>query len=134
VEKFQNFLDLAALEQEYPDALFLRSHCLYHGEENYMQSFSEAFEGYLKAAHLGHAEAAVNAGTMFYHGVYKERDLRRAFELYQIGAELGSKQGWRNLAWCYNFGGGVPKCENTAKYIRRTMLQDDDSNNTDVFE
>ena len=130
VDKFQSFLDRAALEQENSDALFLRSNCLYFGEDNYEQNFREALKGYLKAAELGHADAAVNAGAMYYHGVCEARDLRRAFELYQVGAELGSKEGWKNVVWCYLFGEGVPKCENTANYITRTMLQDnDDSDN-----
>ena len=49
------------------------------------------------AANVGNADAAISAGAMLYQGEAVPQDRRRAFELYQEAAELGSKDGWRNL-------------------------------------
>ena len=51
---------------------------------------------------------------------------QKSFELYQKAAEMGSKEGWRNLVACYALGEGVPQCSATAKYIAKTMLRDQD--------
>lgn len=49
--------------------------------------------------------------------------------MYQTGGELGSTDGWANVAACYATGEGVPRCENTAKYILETMVKGKNTDN-----
>ena len=109
------------------DALNLRAHCLYHGQEGYARDYAAALDGFLQAAKAGSADAAISAGAMYWRGGFDgasiRRDQRRAFELYQEAAEMGSTEGWRNLVSCYALGEGVPRCEKTARYIAETMLK-----------
>lgn len=106
------------------DALFLRGHCHYRGKDGYAQNYRAALEDFISAANAGNADAAISAGAMFYQGDVVPQDRRRAFELYQEAAELGSKDGWRNLVSCYMLGHGVPRSEETAKHIADTMLEE----------
>jgi len=107
------------------DALFLRGHCYYNGEDGYVRDYSSALEDFIMAAKAGNADAAISAGAMLYQGDTVPQDRGRAFELYQEAAELGSKDGWRNLVSCYMLGHGVPKSEETARHIADTMLKGD---------
>jgi len=130
--KFKDLLDKAADAGD-TDALFLRAHCLLNGEDGYNRDPAMALGGFLEAAEGGHADAAVSAGAMLHRGGFGgtvQRDRRRAFELYQEAAELGSIEGWRNLVSCYALGEGVPRCEETAKYIARTMLKEESSDDS----
>ena len=89
-----------------------------------MLDYNAALEDFVSAASAGNADAAISAGAMLYSGDVVPQDRRRAFELYQEAAELGSKDGWRNLVSCYMLGHGVPKSEETAKHIADTMLKE----------
>ena len=120
--EFVDRLNLAADAGD-SDALFLRGHCHYNGEDGYMLDYNAALEDFVSAASAGNADAAISAGAMLYSGDVVPQDRRRAFELYQEAAELGSKDGWRNLVSCYMLGHGVPKSEETAKHIADTMLK-----------
>jgi TPR repeat protein len=114
-------------------ALYLRGHCYYHGEDGYPQDYVHACQDFSQAAQAGHAEAAVSAGAMLHQGMVSDgvsgsssnlqQDQRRAFELYQRAGELGSVEGWRNVAACYALGEGVPQCMATANYIIKTVLK-----------
>jgi TPR repeat protein len=64
------------------------------------------------------------AGAMLHTGIGVSRDQERAFELYQLGGELGSIEGWKNVVACYTTGEGVPQSLETARYIADTMLKD----------
>ena len=88
----------------------------------------EALDDFIKAGELGSHDGYISAGALLFHGNGSiiPQDQRRAFELYQEAAEMGSKEGWRNVVACYALGTGVPKCEQTAKYISETMLKDDE--------
>lgn len=123
-DKFVRRLDAAA-EASDSDALFLRGHCFYHGDDGYEQSFESALKDFLTAAEAGHSDAAVSAGAMLHQGVGVTKDQRRAFELYQTAGELGNVEGWRNVVACYALGEGVPKSEEMAKYIAKTVLSED---------
>ena len=109
-----------------PEALFMRGHGYYHGDHGFEQNYANALVDFLQAAELDHADAAVSAGAMLHQGIGGKRDQRRAFELYQEAGELGSIEGWRNVVACYALGEGVPQSKETAKYISKTMLKDDD--------
>jgi len=109
------------------DALFLRGHSYYHGENGYSHNYRFALEDFLKAADEGHADAAVSAGAMLHQGHPGiHRDQEKAFELYQHAGELGSIEGWRNVVACYATGEGVPQSKEIAKYIAETMLVEED--------
>mmetsp|Transcript_27148 Transcript_27148/g.57053 ORF Transcript_27148/g.57053 Transcript_27148/m.57053 type:complete len:700 (-) Transcript_27148:94-2193(-) len=121
----------------HPDSLFLQGHCHYSGSDGYDQNYRKALENFVEAAEGGHVDAMVSAGALLHRGVRSEdvssgngavveRDQRKAFELYQKAGELGSVEGWRNVVACYATGEGVPKCLDTARYIAKTMLKDDD--------
>jgi TPR repeat protein len=125
--EFIRLLDSAA-SAEYADALFLRGHCLYHGEHGYQQDIRKALDDFLLAADRGNADAAVSAGAMLHKGLppFIPRNQERAFALYQHAGELGSSDGWRNVCACYASGEGVARNLHVAKYIAETMLKDGD--------
>jgi len=126
VTEFVQKLDAAA-DAGSGDALFLRGHNFYHGEDGRDQDYSQALNNFLHASDAGHADAAVSAGAMYYEGLSTPPDHRKAFELYQSGGELGSVEGWRNVVRCYVLGEGVQRSMSTAEYIAKTMLKDDDN-------
>ena len=71
---------------------------------------SKAIPLLTKAAAAQHADAAVTLGALYYGGLAGlAQDKRRAFELYNLAAEQGSQDAWRNLAVMYYLGDGVPK-------------------------
>eukprot|EP00536_Pseudo-nitzschia_multiseries_P012151 jgi/Psemu1/308816/fgenesh1_kg.448_\ len=123
LEQFVHRLNLA-VEAGSVDARFVRANSFYHGTEGYPQDFKKALDDFLVAADEGHADSAVSAGAMLHNGVGVLKDQRRAFELYQLGGELGSKEGWINVVDCWRQGLGVPKSIETARYIKKTMLKD----------
>ena len=114
----------SAVEAGSIDARFVRANSFYHGTEGYPQNFKKALNDFLQAADEGHADAAVSAGAMLHNGVGVLKDQRKAFELYQLGGELGSKAGWMNVVDCWQQGLGVQKSEETARYIKETILKE----------
>ena len=123
LDKFVTLLD-RAVEAGSIDARFVRGNSFYGGTEGYPQDFKRALDDLLQAADEGHADSAVSAGAMFHNGVGVLKDQRKAFELYQLGGELGSEEGWMNVVDCWQQGLGVPKSEETARYIKETVLKE----------
>ena len=64
-EEFADRLNLAADAGD-SDALFLRGHCYYSGEDGYEQDLLAALEDFVTAAKAGNADAAISAGAMLY--------------------------------------------------------------------
>lgn len=126
-QEFVTRLDQAADAGD-GEALFLRGHGYYHGDDGRPQDHHAALDNFLLATDAGHADAAVSAGAMLHQGVAGiiPKNQQRAFELYQVAGELGSLEGWRNVVACYALGEGVPQSKETAKYIAKTMLKEDD--------
>lgn len=121
---FTTRLDDAATAGD-ADALFLRGHCFYQGDNGYPADYRKALDDFLLASDAGNADAAVSAGAMLHKGCPGvARNQKHAFELYQHAGELGSVEGWRNVVACYLTGEGVPRSKETAKYIAETMLKD----------
>ena len=120
---FQEYLNEACDGGE-ADSLFLRGHCRYHGDDGYEVDVESALDDFLEAGEAGNSDALVSAGAIYHKGSFENipRDQRRAFELYQQAGEMGNIEGWRNVVACYTLGQGVPKSEDTAKYIQKTML------------
>jgi TPR repeat protein len=132
IPKFQQYLN-SACDGDFvdADALYLRAHCIFYNEDGYGQNSTkveESYKEFIKAGEAGNANGYISAGSMLHHGYGQEipRDQRKAFELYQIAAEMGSIEGWRNVAACYALGHGVPQCQQTAQYITKTMLSESD--------
>jgi TPR repeat protein len=42
--------------------------------------------------------------------------------MYNLAAEQGSLEAWRNIASMHFLGDGVPKCETTAREIMRVIF------------
>lgn len=119
---FREYLDEAA-DLGDPDALFLRAHCMFHGEDGYEVDKLKSLQGFLDAGKAGNADGFVSAGAIYHHGgLNVKQDRRKAFELYQQAGEMGSAEGWKNVIACYLLGEGVPRCEKTAQYIQKTVL------------
>jgi TPR repeat protein len=126
-ETFVDYLN-AACSEENADALFLRGHSRHVGENGYPVDYAQSLQDFLAASHFGHADAAVSAGAMLHQGrPGVPRNQSQAFALYQAAGELGSQEGWRNVVACYALGEGVPRSEATARYIAKTMLQEDET-------
>ena len=85
---------------------------------------------YRKAEALGHAEATLCLGAIYYNGSsLAKQDKRKAFDLYNKAAVNGSLAAWRNLASMYMKGDGVPQNKATAKHILKTMFNEDINGN-----
>ena len=122
---YREYLDEAADGGD-ADALFLKAHCMYNGEDGYEIDKRRALDGFVEAGEAGNADGFVSAGAIYHNGGFEvKQDQRRAFELYQQAGELGSTEGWKNVVACYALGEGVPRCEKTAMYISKTMLNDE---------
>jgi TPR repeat protein len=123
---FVGRLNLAVEQGDNADALVLRGHSYFHGENGYPPHFGQAFQDFIRAAETHeHADAAVSAGAMLHRGYPGvPQDRQRAFQLYQYAGELGSMEGWRNVVACYLTGEGVPESREAANYIRKTILKD----------
>lgn len=123
LELFQEYLNEACDGGE-ADSLFLRGHCKYHGDDGYEVDVENALNDFLEAGEAGNSDALVSAGAIYHKGSFENipKDQRRAFELYQQAGEMGNIEGWRNVVACYTLGEGVPKSEDTANYIQKTML------------
>jgi TPR repeat protein len=80
------------------------------------------------ASAAGHASATLTLGALVYQGLVQcdpaagSNPKRSAFELYNLAAEQGSLEAWRNIASMHFLGDGVPKCESTAREIMRVMF------------
>jgi TPR repeat protein len=121
----------AAAEAGSGDAMGVVGSCHFHGEDGFSIDHKVALEWWLKAADAGHADSAVSAGALLFNGsppggagktsILVNR--QHAFQMYQLGGELGSLDGWRNVAACYEMGEGVKRCEKSARYIVDTMLK-----------
>lgn len=120
---FRYFLDEAA-DVDDAESLFMRAHCRFYGEDGYDLDLPLACVEFERAGTMGVMEGFVSAGAMYHHGKGVKQDKRRAFELYQLAGEGGNIEGWKNIAVCYMTGDGIPKCEKTAKYILKTMVQE----------
>ena len=125
--KFHEYVKKAVMVGS-PSALFMRGNCYYLGEDRYEKNSKFALNDFLEASDLGHADSTLCAGVILFQG---DRgitpDRQRAFDLYQKAGELGSVEGWRNVAACYLTGEGVPKNEHAARHIYSTMVKQHDT-------
>lgn len=68
-----------------------------------------AFEWYMKAAVLGHAEAQYKIGEAYYNGEGTGEDLEEAFAWYMKAAEQDQEDAQYSLGYMYAHGEGVKK-------------------------
>eukprot|EP00946_MAST-07B_sp_MAST-7B-sp1_P003652 g3652.t1 len=137
-ERMWEYLRLAK-SQGNADAMYLLAGLYLHGDEvsGLQADAPRALRLYLEAGEAGpHSEALCSAAAMFFHGLgthpeigTRER-LKRAYELYQhaVDADSDNKEAWRNLASCYYHGHGVQKDIDLARYILKTVLVDNPTN------
>ena len=104
----------------------------------------EQIERVKKRMELNDANAFHELAGWYYHGnTGLEQDLRKAFELFNRGAELGSVSSHCLLAKMYQFGRGVEKDEEKSKHhlilaamggdeVARHMLGDIEHYNGDI--
>ena len=57
----------------------------------------EALQSFMKAGERGNADAMCSAGAMIYNGEGHEKDLKKAFEIYNKAAALGSLAAIKNV-------------------------------------
>jgi len=79
----------------------------YEGKED----IYKAFEYYLKAAEMGHAEAQYELAELYNEGEGVEEDKDKALQWYHKSAALGNADAQHQLGFCYFFGEGVEEDE-----------------------
>lgn len=72
-----------------------------------MRDYGQTVRWYTLAAHLGHARAQVNLGSMYCKGYGVTQDLEQAVKWYRLAAEQGDSIAQYNLAVSYLKGQGV---------------------------
>lgn len=120
---FVKFLKLA-----YSDGDADAAYCLFDLYRNGLYGFPadevKSIEHLIESIDRGHADAATSLGAMYYGGhMGLPRDKTKAFELYNLAAERGSEDAWKNLAAMYATGDGVPKSDEMAKHIMKTIFR-----------
>lgn len=73
------------------------------------QSYSKAFEWYIKAAERGHVGALYNVGYMYYQGRGVTQDHKQAFKWYSLAAAQGHGLAQFYLGSLYEQGDGVDR-------------------------
>ena len=107
------------------EALFMLADLHVHGTDGVAVDAPKALRYYLEAGELSHSAALCSAAAMHFQGLGTARDLKRAYQLYQLAvdADSGNLEAWRNLASCYYHGHGVPQDRSLAKTILETVLR-----------
>ncbi len=107
------------------EALFMLADVHFHGTDGVGVDAPKALRYYLEAGELSHSAALCSAAAMHFQGLGTARDLKRAYQLYQLAvdADSGNLDAWRNLASCYYHGHGVPQDRSLAKTILETVLR-----------
>ena len=113
-----------AVQAGHAEALYLRGHTQYYGQHGYAVSLGRALEDWVAASKMGHADAAVSAGALYF-SMGDPASQAKAFELYQQAGEWGNEEGWRNVISCYLTGKGVPQSIYMAKYIAKTIFNEE---------
>lgn len=90
-------------EQNNPDGLYSLALAYEHGR-GVDEDVEEARKYYETAALMGNAPSIHNL-AVYYAKV--EENVRLAFELEKIAADMGYPLGMEGLAWCYQVGNGV---------------------------
>lgn len=123
---FLHYLTLSVEKDSDPEGLGLMAELTFHGgTPGVPQDKAKGLLLYEAASKAGSAVASLFMGVLAYKGdssVGVGRDASKAFEWYNIAAEQGSLEAWRNLASMYYLGDGVPKSEDTAKEIMRVVF------------
>lgn len=80
-----------------------------------------------KAISLGSSDAATALGSIYFHGAppYCEKDQMKAYQYYNIAAEQGDTEAWRNIISMFIHGHGVPKSLETAQQMMSVMFPDE---------
>lgn len=103
-------------------ALFDLGDAYYKGLDGVERDYVLALSYYERAGVEGETGGLLSAGAMRLRGQGCVPDTGRAFALYRRAADLGSVQGWINMADMHEQGVGVEKSPAKAKQIREVVL------------
>ncbi|KCX52413.1 sel1 repeat family protein [Acinetobacter baumannii 135867] len=81
-----------------------------------LEHFQKAFKWFSKGTQLNDADCMVGLANLYSSGDGVEQDTHKALELRKKAAALGNKQAMRDIAFMYEYGLGVEKNLEIAKY------------------
>lgn len=116
-------LEIAAREDQDPDAMFLLAEMNFHGNFTHPRDFKQAFQWYDNLAYLtGNNTAQYMLGFMYATGIGGgvERDQAKALLYHTFAAEGGNTRSEMTLAYRHHAGIGAPRdCDEATYYYKR---------------
>jgi TPR repeat protein len=94
-----------AIEQESPQAMFLRAIMHQHGRGGPVD-LKKAAALYSQAAKMGLARAQLNLGVLYFNGQGRKKNIKLAKQWYEKAAEQGLDEAQANLGHIYQDGEG----------------------------
>lgn len=121
-----DFVIMAALNSMTANAQGLLGNMYYYGTETTPQSYTTAYEWYLKAARGDNREAQYQLGSMFYCGDGVGQSFEQAFYWFDKAGRNGDNRAQNMLGTMYNSGKYVEKSDEKALYWFRKALENGD--------
>ncbi|KAL5042813.1 hypothetical protein BDW71DRAFT_200255 [Aspergillus fruticulosus] len=123
IAKAVDSLEIAALEDHDPDAMFLLAEMNFYGNFSHPQDFKQAFRWYESLASLdGNSTAQYMLGFMYATGIGGgvERDQAKALLYHTFAAEAGNTRSEMTLAYRHHAGIGTPRnCDEATYYYKQ---------------
>lgn len=123
VAKAVKELEIAAREDQDPDAMFLLAEMNFHGNFTHPRDFKQAFQWYDNLAYLtGNSTAQYMLAFMYATGIGGgvERDQAKALLYHTFAAEGGNTRSEMTLAYRHHAGIGAPRdCDEATYYYKR---------------
>lgn len=123
VAKAVKELEVAAQDNEDPDAMFLLAEMNFHGNFTHPRDFKQAFQWYQSLASLtGNSTAQYMLGFMYGTGIggAVERDQAKALLYHTFAAEAGNTRSEMTLAYRYHAGIGAARdCDEATWYYKK---------------
>ncbi|EYE99038.1 ubiquitin ligase complex subunit HRD3 [Aspergillus ruber CBS 135680] len=123
VAKAVKELEIAAQEDQDPDAMFLLAEMNFHGNFTHPRDFRQAFQWYDNLAYsTGNSTAQYMLGFMYATGIGGgvERDQAKALLYHTFAAEGGNTRSEMTLAYRHHAGIGAPRdCDEATYYYKR---------------
>ncbi|KAL4895713.1 ubiquitin-protein ligase Sel1/Ubx2 [Aspergillus ambiguus] len=123
VAKAVKELQIAAQDDQDPDAMFLLAEMNFHGNFTHPREFRQAFHWYQTLASMnGNSTAQYMLGFMYATGIggSVERDQAKAMLYHTFAAEAGNTRSEMTLAYRNHAGIGTPKnCDEATYYYKK---------------
>ena len=121
-ETYEYFSRLAAQDEEFfSDFYRVATDLMLCDKDKTFPAFVVGFitDLYLAEIEKGNADAMNDLGAHYYGGSHGfQQDFEKAFRLYQMAAENGSRHAQENLGYCYYYGRvGLPDYEKAFHYF-----------------